>query len=81
MSKELDEIVLNCDHELIVEIGQTDEETTLECFDGRTHYYLNCLVCSTTLLRDESFYKGYVYTGVDLNKNQPMYRRKDYKNE
>lgn len=69
-----------CDHDLIVQIGQTDKEITDECFEGVIHFYINCLVCSTTMLRDESFYQGYKYRGIDLTQG-PMFIRKDFNNE
>lgn len=32
-------------------------------------------------IRDEGFYRGYRYIGVDIKENQPIYRRIDYKVE
>lgn len=73
-------IDFNCEHDLVTLIGETDKETTDDIFEGRTHYYLNCMICKTTLLRDENYFKDYKYSGIDIKK-QPMYRKTDYLNE
>jgi len=73
---DISDLVINCDHELVVQTGVTDKETTNDYLDGVPHYYLNCLICSTTLLRDDTYLRGYQDTGYKIPCGK-LYRRKD----
>jgi len=70
-------MVINCEHDLVTLIGETEQETTDNVFEGRTHYYLNCMICKTTLLRDENYLKDYNLRETKVEGN-PMYTKKDY---
>lgn len=63
-TKKLDDICLHTHILYLRETNDLEEEIM-----GKKHYYLNCLNCKTTLLRDDKYLQDYKYNGVQVGDN------------